>query len=880
MRSLQQYGLVILVFVGIMLQSCIADAAEKKTVLYLNSYHDGYQWSDSILDGVRTELGKSSYKIDLQVEYMDAKKYNIEPVIEELRLLYLQKFSHEKFDVVIVSDDDAFNFALKYRDDIFPEVPIVFCGVNNLSKDEAQAGNLTGVVENFDLAGTIDVALRLHPKKKRMVVVGDDSTAGNAIKSQIEALVPDYKNRLDVYYWTQLDLQEVQRRVKNLSEDTFLFFIPYYQVIGSRFYTSEEVMQAIYTHSSVPLYTAWEFLLGSGAVGGSLLSGYDHGQQAASMALAILGGVNIENIPIGYQPNSVYRFDYIVMQKLRVNSDLLPAESELINAPNPFYEVSRELFWTIMISVILLFITVIFLITNMAARRRVEQKMKNQLTFQETLIDTIPQLVSWKDAERRYVGANRTFADFFGVRERNDVVHQRTEAIIADQSYANWSVTADGAVVTGGGEFRKIRKKIQNSSGETSWLEVNKVPLRDQDGKISGILTTAENVTREHNLEKQLVQSQKLEAIGTLAGGISHDFNNILTSIINSTELAIGDVEPHSQTEKDLSRVLKAARRGSRVVEQMLAFSRPTKENFMATDLRAILLEVLDLMQVSLPGNIRVQSFISPVVANVYANPTQIHQVVMNLYTNAFHALRGKGGELQVRLEERFVDDNEAVYLDTEPGGYVVLTISDNGPGIETEIIDKIFDPFFTSKDKTEGTGLGLAVVHGIVKAHRGGVRVESNQGEGATFEIFLPRIDREEAAVRTHAKPLKRKGGRILFVEDDLDQLQSACRLLENAGFTVVGAEHPSRALELVQSKVEKFDLLITDYDMPGLNGIELAENIVDWVVDLPVIVVSGREEAMAAVNRVEMVKKVIRKPYEKDELIHVCDVLLQERD
>ena len=880
MKSLQQKMFLVLLLFGILLEPFVAVSAEKKTVLYLNSYHDGYQWSDAILEGVRSKLNKSVYKIDLQVEYMDAKKYNIKPVIEELRLLYLQKFSLKKFDVVIVSDDDAFHFALKYRDDIFPGVPIVFCGVNNLSKDDAEAGNLTGVVENFDLAGTVEVALKLHPKKKRMVVVGDESTTGNAIKSQIEALVPNYEKRLKVDYWIQLDLQEVQRRVTNLPEDTFLFFIPYYQIIGNKFYTAEEVMEAIYAHSSVPLYTAWEFLLGSGAVGGSLLSGYEHGQQAASMALTILGGVNVENIPIGYKPNSVYRFDYQVMQRLKVDINLLPPESELINFPNPFYEVSRELFWTIMISVILLFITVIFLITNMVARRRVEQKMKNQLTFQETLIDTIPQLVSWKDAERRYVGANRTFAEFFGVRERKDVVNQRTEAIIADQKYANWSVTADGTVVTDGAEFRKVRKKIQDSLGETSWLEVNKVPLRDQNGKISGVLTTAENVTREHNLEKQLVQSQKLEAIGTLAGGIAHDFNNILTSIINSTELAIGDVGAGSQTEKDLDRVLKAARCGSRVVEQMLAFSRPTKENFVVTDLRPIILEVIDLMQVSLPGNIRVQSRIPRVVANVYANPTQIHQVVMNLYTNAFHALRRRGGDLKVKLEECFVGEDEAAYVDIKSGDYVVLTICDNGPGIEPEIIDKIFDPFFTSKDKAEGTGLGLAVVHGIVKGHRGGVRVESSLGRGATFEIFLPRIDREEITVRASIEPVERQGGTILFVEDDPDQLQSACRLLENAGFSVVGAEHPSRALALVQSNPDKFDLLITDFDMPGLNGVELVEHMADFVSDLPAVIVSGREEAMRAVARVDMVKKVIGKPYKKDELIHICDVILRGRD
>ncbi len=257
-----------------------------KSVLYINSYHQGYPWSDTIFAGIRNTLYQSDYKIELQVEYLDAKKFNVEPVLAAFSQLHKEKFQDQQFDVVIVSDDDAFQYAIKYRPQLFPDVPIVFCGVNNLTSEQAAVGNITGIVENFDLSGTIDVVLRLHPEKKRMIVVGDSSTAGLAIKNQIESFFPQFADRLTFDFWVQVDLDEVQERVKKLPDDTFLFIIPYFQVSADYLHTAEEVMEAIYSYSNVPIYTGWEFLLGHGAVGGSLLSGIEHGRICGSIVLA------------------------------------------------------------------------------------------------------------------------------------------------------------------------------------------------------------------------------------------------------------------------------------------------------------------------------------------------------------------------------------------------------------------------------------------------------------------------------------------------------------------------------------------------------------------------------------------------------------------
>ncbi len=839
-------------------------AKEKKNVLYVNSYHNGYQWSDEILQGIRDVLNGSTYKVDLQIEYMDTKKYSYEPINNSLFKLYRDKFRDEDFDIIIVSDNRAFDFVIEHRDELFPEIPLVFCGINNYESADTSSGNMTGIVENFDLLGTLEIARILHPDKNKMVVVGDQSITGRSIEQQVYTMLGKYKQQLEVEFWFKLSLEETKEKVERLPEDTFLFFSPWYQTVKGKFYTAEEVMEATYAHSSVPIYTTWEFLLGHGAVGGSLLSGLHHGKMAAEMALRVLKGEDPENIPVVIEPSGKYIFDYEVMQKLKINQKLLPEGATIINSPKAFYELPKELFWTIMVSFLLLLIVLFFLVFTMIERRKVQRKVQEQLSFQETLMDTIPQLVSWKDTTGKYLGANQTFTEFFGIGTPKGMISQTTKDVIKDNDYVQWSVEADTAVVGRQEEFRKLRKKIIDDQGNAGWLEVNKVPLRDQAGRIIGILTTAENVTKEQNLEKQLLQSQKMEAIGTLAGGIAHDFNNILTSILNSTELALGDVDGGSQTAKDLERVLKAARRGSRVVKQILSFSRPSKEGFRPTDLAAVCHEVLSLMDASLPSSIRIQSQITTSGVLVDADPTQVHQVILNLCTNAFHALKNTGGQIVVSVDEAIVDAELAASMNVISGNYVKIAVSDDGSGIQPEIIDNIFDPFFSTKDITEGTGLGLSVVHGIVKGHRGGLRVESVPKEGTTFEIFLPQSQErnieEEKALETH----NYKGMSILFVEDDEDQLNTVPRVLQGLGHHVTAVNDPNDGIDMVEKNGKRFDLVISDYDMPVMRGTKLA----GILNHLPFILVSGRDDSVTASKRYNNIVKVLRKPYDKKDL------------
>lgn len=869
----------ILTFCILLLNMCLPFTSfaddDKKSVLYLNSYHNGYHWSDGLLGGVRSVLNSSRFKVDLQIEYMDAKKYNYDTITKNLHSLYLKKFKNETFDIIIASDNDALNFVNQHRNDLFDDIPVVFLGVNDLKPSDISGGRITGVVEIFDLIATLKVAKKLHPKKDNLIILIDESTAGNAIRRQVEKITAKENLGLQIDYWIQLSLEEAQKRVRRLPDNSFIFIAPYYQTINGRFYTSEEVSEAIYKHSSVPIYTAWEFMVGYGAVGGRVLSGHEHGKTAGKIALQIFEGTDVDNIPIINEPGGVYLFDHAVMANLKIDQKLLPENSTIKNAPETIYSVSKELFWTIMISFIILLLALVSTFGAMIERRKVELKITDQLAFQETLMDTIPQLVSWKDSDGKYLGANQAFMDFFGISNQQEVVGKSTNEIVGDKSYSDWSETTDQNTVSNRKAFRKERKQVKKGDSTEAWIEVNKVPLIGQGERIVGVLTTAENITKEQSLEKQLLQSQKMEAIGTLAGGISHDFNNILTSIINSTELALGDLTPGSQTEADLERVLKAARRGARLIQQILSFSRPSREGFIPTELSTIAHEAVNLLEASVPANILISVNIDPREKYiVHADPTQIHQAILNLCTNAYHALRQTGGNINLKLSHEQPDNNLPLLIPIDPDGrFIQITISDDGPGIPANIVDKIFDPFFSTKSKPEGTGLGLAVVHGIVKSHQGTIQLDSTDNEGTIFRIFFPRSEHDEENQYCEWERRNDISGHILFVEDDEDQLHTTPRLLKEMGYSVTPIKNPLEAAHLCTQNTSKFDLIITDFDMPNLSGAELAER----APHLPVIIISGREDARLAAKGLPNVHQVIIKPYHRQDLLTGINKALQ---
>lgn len=399
------------------------------------------------------------------------------------------------------------------------------------------------------------------------------------------------------------------------------------------------------------------------------------------------------------------------------------------------------------------------------------------------------------------------------------------------------------------------------------------------DGAIS-ILTVLRDTSEIRNLEAQLMQAQKMESIGTLAGGVAHDFNNILSAILGYTEIALLDIPSDSALEKNLNKVLQAGERARDLVKQILTFSRKSEEEKKPVQVHLIVNEVLKFLRSSLPSTIQIHQQIEIGNDTVLADSTQIHQILMNLCTNASHAMMEKGGILQVSLENMELDsDFTAQYPDMKPGSYLKLTVSDTGHGMSPDVLNRIFEPYFTTKERGAGTGLGMAVVHGIVKSHSGIIKADSEPGKGSTFHIYLPIIDEEEKSEKETDKPLPTGNERILFIDDEDALMDLGKQLLENLGYEVVARTSSVEALELFRTKPDQFDLVITDMTMPNMTGDRLAKELMKINTDIPIILFTGYSNGMSEHKAKEMgIRAFVMKPVTMRDLSIIVRKVLDE--
>jgi PAS domain S-box-containing protein len=380
--------------------------------------------------------------------------------------------------------------------------------------------------------------------------------------------------------------------------------------------------------------------------------------------------------------------------------------------------------------------------------------------------------------------------------------------------------------------------------GKERVFNMNSAFNRDSEGHLMGVVGSMKDVTELRDIEKKLSQAEKMEAIGTLAGGIAHDFNNILAAILGYTQLAI-DAPDEERRKRYLNQVLKSGERAKNLTGQILAFSRQDKQERSPIEIGGIVKEALKLLRSLLPTTIEINQEIESTPSIVLSNSVQIHQVLMNLCTNAAHAMRDKGGVLQVCLDHIQLSPGEhAMMVDLDPGSYIRLIVRDTGHGINPGIIDRIFDPFFTTKKVDEGTGLGLSVAYGIVKSHGGTITVQSEPGKGSTFNAYFPQI--EEATEKRSEKPQPILGGseRVLFIDDEPYLADIGKEGLSALGYEVTVRTSSIEALHAFRARPERFDLVITDMTMPNMTGVQLADEILKVRPDIPIILCTGYSE------------------------------------
>jgi two-component system cell cycle sensor histidine kinase/response regulator CckA len=418
-----------------------------------------------------------------------------------------------------------------------------------------------------------------------------------------------------------------------------------------------------------------------------------------------------------------------------------------------------------------------------------------------------------------------------------------------------------------------LEYRIVRPDGNVRWIHDRAFPIRDADDRVYRIAGVAADITTRHNLEDQLRHAQKMESLGTLAGGIAHDFNNILTGVLGSAEVARLVIPADHPAASWLDNIALAGNRARELVQQILMFGRKHESEMAPRKLQIVASEALKLLRTSIPSMVQIDSHIDMSCPPVIADDTQIHQVVMNLCTNAWHALPEQGGRIEVRLVPKEVTSEMAAkHLGLAAGAYVLLTVRDNGRGMPPEVQARIFEPFFTTKKQGQGTGLGLAVVHGIVQGHQGAIFVESVPEQGTLFEVYLPALTSPDSGgvVPTTPEALVRgHGENILLVDDDATALSGLRVQLEHLGYRATCVSDPRIALDRFLAQPGKFALLVTDYAMPNMSGQELAAKVMAARPDFPVILVSGLIELRQMQRAKELgIREMVRKPISVSEL------------
>jgi len=485
---------------------------------------------------------------------------------------------------------------------------------------------------------------------------------------------------------------------------------------------------------------------------------------------------------------------------------------------------------------------------QIVARSFLVQLERKRAEEQALLLDNIDAQVWYLTDVETYGIVNKAMADFLGIKKENLEGKKLWDTL--DRKEAMACIACNKEVFR---EKRQIRTEqwLKNGKGESHAFYVVRTPKLDNNGNIEYLVCTAHDITERKQMEKEkkrlearLRQAQKMEAIGTLAGGIAHDFNNILYPILGYSEMLLNDAPDDSDLKRDLSVIFNGAKRARDLVKQILAFSRQSKYDLKPIKVHLVVKEALVLIRSSIPATIDIMQNIEDCEL-VMTDYTQIHQVAMNLLTNAYHAMEKKGGKLTITLKE--VDLRVDDFKGMPPGTYVCFTVSDTGIGMDQSTKDRIFDPYFTTKKEGKGTGLGLAVVHGIIKSHGGHISVYSEPGEGAAFHVYLPVIKTQQKTKQIETQPIKKSNERILIVDDEKMVVEIQQKMLKQIGYEVTGRTSSIEALKTFQANPDNFDLIITDMTMPDMTGDQLAQKIIEIRTDIPIILCSGFSEKLS---------------------------------
>lgn len=710
--------------------------ASSKEVLLIHSYHKGYIWTDDISKTIEKNF-KPLKDVELTTIYMDTKRIDTPEYITNLAKLYKQQFEDRKFDLIIISDNNAFDFMIKYHEYLFKDVPVVFCGINNFDKvllhENDMKDIMTGVAEEVDVEKNIELISKLHPNLKNLLIINDKSATGNAVKRDLNPIIEKYQKKFNIEYTDNLEISNLKKKVSNLDKkNSVILFVLLFKDTTGKYFTYKQSFQEVKKVSEVPIYGLWDFYLNDGIVGGLLTSAVAQGEAVSKMALEILNGKKTTDIPILEKSPNLYMFDYNELKKFDINISDYVNDPIIINEPSSVYKQHYKFFIISILIILTLSIIVLILKANIRRREKVELALSNRLEFDKVLLDTIPNPIYYKNIDGKFLGCNTSFETL--VNSTRDEIIGKTAFDFFPYKIALANTKIDKELLqtfsTSTSEFT-----FYTPSNEMKHIILNKAVYKNIDGTVGGIVCIMDDITERIQQKQFLIQQSKLAEMGDMIAAIAHQWNEPLVEL----SALVQDIQT-SYLLNELKEVnVKDFVNDSMVQIKYMSKTLSDFRNFLKPSTKKKLFSISKALN-EINEIIGKQIFYSNIKMSfnykneneellIYGYENEFKQVLLNLINNAKN-----------KIVENFKDSQEHAKIDINIErcqNYNTIEIIDNGGKIDEKIINSIFEPYFTTKES--GTGLGLYMAKVIVEDKmRGSIKVR-NEGENVVFTIKLP---------------------------------------------------------------------------------------------------------------------------------------------
>jgi len=708
-------------------------ASLPKEVLLLHSYHKGYKWSDDISLAIEKKFS-SQNSINLSTIYMDTKMIATPHYLDQLAKLYKEQFRKRKFDLVIVSDNNAFDFSIKYHEYLFKSIPVLFCGINNFDKKWLQKNNMqqymTGVVEQVDIAANFNLILKIHPNMKKLIIINDLSKTGRAMKKDFKNILVKFKDKIqDIEYIDNMDIKDIKNKLKDTPEDTVVLFVLLFKDKTGKFFTYKESLDQIRKVSHSPIYGLWDFYLEHGIIGGMLTSATAQGESVASMAIDVLNGTKIKEIPILEKSPNRYMFDDKELKRFKIKVDDHFNAYTIVNKPFSFYS---EYKWIVNLTLFIFALFTILLILmrqNIQKRKIIQKDLSNQIKFNTVLLDTLPNPIYYKNKEGNFLGCNTAFANLVE-HERKEVIG-KTAYDFFPKKLATKNAKIDQALLrsmgTSNSEFT-----LHTQREGTRYFTLSKAVYDNIDGSVGGIVCIMDDTTERMQQKQFLIQQSKLAEMGDMIAAVAHQWNEPLVELsaeVQDIELSylLGELKD-TQVKEFVNDSMVKIQYMSQTLTDFRNFLKPSTQKVLF-GIRKSLEEIFDIIgKQFFYSNIDIDVQYASQKSNllIYGYQNEFKQVLLNILNNAKTKIL-QSSKKTAEITIKILDDHE----------YHTIEISDNAGPIAEEIIASIFDPYFTTKKN--GMGIGLYMAKVIIEDKMSGKITVHNSGEQVVFTIKIP---------------------------------------------------------------------------------------------------------------------------------------------